>query len=108
MQKNIKYMDIYVSEIIKKYGLTQQKVADMMGVSLQNIKYISSKKSPKPTIKTLERLAEIIGCDPREFFFDPRVSPFSNVFKIDKPEKVISTFVSNETGKKYKIVEIEE
>lgn len=97
-------MDLYISETIKKYGLTQQKVAERMGVSLQTIK--STLYNKNPTLATLVRFAEAIDCDPREFFYNPKVDDFTNVFKSDK--KVISTFTSNETGKKYKIVEIEE
>lgn len=89
-------MEVYISDVIKKYGLTQQKVAERMGLSLQNIRKIASCQRAKPTISTLERIAEAIGCDPLEFFYDPK----------SKKERVVSTFTDTETGKKYKIVEI--
>ena len=100
-------MELFLSEVIKKYGYTQQTVADKMGVSLQNVKNVIYNKNP--TLSTLERIAEALGCDAREFFFNPKVS--HEEIPISKPEKsenVVYTLINNKTGKKYKIVEIEE
>ena len=97
-------MELFISEVIKHYGLSQQSVADKSGVSLQNLKNIIYKN--KPTISTLEKFANAIGCEIGEFFYNPLSK--ENPFYSERKEKVVSVFTINETGKKYKIVEIDE
>lgn len=56
-----------IRSIIKQKGYTIEQVADMMGISrvtlMQNI-------SRNPTISTLRRVADALGCKVSDFFQD--------------------------------------
>lgn len=52
---------------IKNHGFTQEGVAEAMGISrIGLVKNLTG----NPTIKTLERIAEVIGCRVGDFFLD--------------------------------------
>lgn len=61
------FMDI--KRVIKEKGYSVEQVAKEMGVSrvtlFQNI-------NRNPTIKTLQRIADVIKCDVSEFFLDEK------------------------------------
>lgn len=50
----------------KKYGLTQQKLAEMAGVDYKHIQLLESKNPPAARIDTLEKLAKAFGVDSAE------------------------------------------
>lgn len=56
-----------VKSIIKQRGWTMEAVAEQMGVTRVTL---SQTLSRNPTIKTLERIAEVIGCRVGDFFLD--------------------------------------
>lgn len=95
-------MKLYITAVLKKYNKKQQEIADALGISLQSVRQAVYRNTI--SFSTLEKYASVVGCDVREFFFDPNSqdNPFSGNAK---SEKVVSTFISN--GSKYKIVEIE-
>lgn len=71
-----------VSKVIKKYGLTLQEVADRLEVKRKNstgtMNVASLKqligKDANPTIGTLKRIADVVGCNWIEFFDDEQTS----------------------------------
>jgi len=42
----------------KKYGLTQEELAEKADISYKNIQYLESKNPTCPSLKTLEKLAK--------------------------------------------------
>ena len=58
-----------ISKVIKKYGKTIQDVADAMGKSRSTI---ANTIANNPTIDTLRKIADVLGCDVVEFFDDER------------------------------------
>lgn len=79
-----------IKSVIKGKGYTLNSVADMMGVNRVSF---SQTISNNPTIKTLRRIADIIGCDIADFFEDERRGSTERVFTC-------------ECGRKYRIEEI--
>lgn len=52
---------------IKKHGFTLEKVANEMGISKGSF---STATKGNPTIKTLRKIANVLGCSVTEFFED--------------------------------------
>lgn len=56
-----------VKAVIKEKGWTQEKVASKMGISRITL---AQNLARNPTINTLQRIANVIGCNVGEFFKD--------------------------------------
>lgn len=56
-----------VRSIIKEKGWTIEKVASEMGI---NRVTLSQNLSGNPTVKTLQRIADVVGCKVGDFFRD--------------------------------------
>ena len=56
-----------IKTIVKEKGFTLEKVAAEMGI---NRVTLSQALSRNPTIKTLQRIADVIGCKVGDFFSD--------------------------------------
>ena len=97
-------MELQILQVIKKYGYTVEYVANKMGISRFTLR--NTIQNGNPTISTLEKISDAIGCDFFEFFGIARNN--KNEVSEKKHEKIFSTFVAQETGKIYKIVEIED
>lgn len=61
-----------VKGIVKKQGFTLERVASEMGVTRVTL---SQTLSRNPTVKTLQRIADIIGCKVGDFFADDITTP---------------------------------
>ena len=61
-------MEFNIKNTIKKYGLTSVEVANRMGISKTAISFMIN---GNPTVESLERIADAIGCDVTEFFVKP-------------------------------------
>ena len=61
-----------VKGIIKKQGFTLERVASEMGVTRVTL---SQTLSRNPTVKTLQRIADIIGCKVGDFFAEDITTP---------------------------------
>ena len=57
-----------VKTIIKEKGYTIEQVAKKMGVTRVTL---SQNLSRNPTIKTLQKIADVIGCKVGDFFIEP-------------------------------------
>ena len=58
-----------VKKIIREKGFTIAQVAKKMGVTDMSL-YQTLDGTPNPTVKTLQRIAEVIGCNVGDFFLD--------------------------------------
>ena len=58
-----------IKKVIKERGYTIEDVAKKMGISRVTL---SQNMSRNPTIGTLERIANAIGCDVSEFFIEKK------------------------------------
>ena len=56
-----------IKSIIKQKGLTMEGVAERMGI---NRVTLSQMLSGNPTMSTLQRIADALGCKVGEFFLD--------------------------------------
>ncbi len=56
-----------IKGIIKQKGLTMEEVAERMGISRVTL---SQTLSGNPTMSTLQRIADALGCKVGEFFLD--------------------------------------
>lgn len=56
-----------VKNIIKEKGWTQERVAKEMGITRVTL---SQSLSGNPTVNTLRRIADVIGCSVGDFFRD--------------------------------------
>ena len=56
-----------IKSLIKQKGLTMEEVAERMGVSRVTL---SQTLSGNPTMSTLQRIADALGCKVGEFFLD--------------------------------------
>ena len=56
-----------IKSIIKQKGLTMEEVAEQMGISRVTL---SQTLSGNPTMSTLQRIADALGCKVGEFFLD--------------------------------------
>lgn len=65
--KYSKNMALNIKRVLKERGLTAMQVAERMGVT--NVA-LSQHMNGNPSVQTLERIAQAIGCDVAELF-DP-------------------------------------
>lgn len=73
LQRNTKITTIMdIKRVIHAHGLRVMDVADAMGV---NRVTLANTINGNPTVKTLERIAAIVGCDVAEFFTATATAP---------------------------------
>ena len=58
---------LQIKEALKKRGLTQNELADRMGINRVSLSRILSNKNDM-RISTIKKIADAIGCDVSEFF----------------------------------------
>ena len=76
-----------IKKVIKERGYTIEEVAKKMGISRVTL---SQNMSRNPTIGTLERIANAIGCKVVDFFQDEQ-SPFSAIVKYNGELKEVTS-----------------
>lgn len=64
-----KIMDIakQVRKQATQHGMMLQDIAEKLNMSAQNLSY---RLNGNPTISTLQKIADVIGCDVKDFFCD--------------------------------------
>ena len=70
-----------VKKIIKQKGYTIEQVAEKMGVTRVTL---TQNLSRNPTINTLQRVADAIGCKVGDFFLDEIIADSSNTITCPK------------------------
>ncbi len=77
LQSNIKIIHMDVKSIIKEKGWTIERVAAEMGITRVTL---SQNLSRNPTVNTLQRIANVIGCNVGDFFRDEvETHPTTNI-----------------------------
>jgi len=61
-------MDLRIKEVIKERGMTITELADKMGINRVNL---SNMVNGNPTVETLNKIADAIGCPVTELFEQP-------------------------------------
>lgn len=61
------YIKMNIKQTIKEKGYTLERVAEEMGI---NRVTLSQSLAGNPTIRTLQRIADILGCSVADFFKD--------------------------------------
>lgn len=61
-----------VKRVIKEKGYTLERVASAMGITRVTL---TQNLSRNPTVKTLQKIADVIGCSVGDFFSDEVSSP---------------------------------
>lgn len=67
-------MDLRIKEVIKEKGMTITELADKMGINRVNL---SSMVNGNPTVETLNKIADAIGCPVTELFEQPKKNSLS-------------------------------
>lgn len=62
-------MDLRIKEVIKERGMTITELADKMGINRVNL---SNMVNGNPTVETLNKIADAIGCPVIELFEQPK------------------------------------
>ena len=58
---------MYIKDILKQRGLTQNELAERLGINRVSLSRILSNKNDM-RVSTIRKIAEAIGCDVAEFF----------------------------------------
>ena len=61
-------MDLRIKEVIKERGMTITELADKMGINRVNL---SNMVNGNPTVETLNKIADAIGCPVTELLEQP-------------------------------------
>lgn len=73
-----------IKELLKEKGLTQQELADMVGVSYQSMK--QTLNAPSVTTSTLEKIATALNVPMWQLFVSPEeVQPKKDVLSLTCP-----------------------
>lgn len=69
MYQNLKKMKAYIKDILTQKGMTQQDLADLLGVSRPSVSATIS----RPSFPTLERIAAALDVEPWQLLAPPSV-----------------------------------
>lgn len=67
-----------IREIRKSKGITQEQLAEMLGIGTANISYIENGKFA-PSMENFEKLVEIFGVEPYELYKFPQKKTTSDI-----------------------------
>ncbi|WP_294590367.1 helix-turn-helix transcriptional regulator [uncultured Phocaeicola sp.] len=67
-------MNLRIKDVIKEKGMTITELADKMGINRVNL---SSMVNGNPTVETLNKIADAIGCPVTELFEQPKKNSLS-------------------------------
>lgn len=67
-------MELIIKEVIKEKGMTITELADKMGINRVNL---SNMVNGNPTVETLNKIADAIGCPVTELFEQPKTGTAS-------------------------------
>ena len=87
-----------VKNVIKEKGFTLEKVANELGITRVTLSQNLSRNS---TVKTLQKIAKVIGCNVGNFFDDEEIKEAWFAFLLDIPQKKLDLLL--ELKKSYKV-----
>lgn len=62
-------MKVDIKRTLQLYGVTQQAIVDVLGISRQTLNYHLNRGS-NIDVATLQKIADIVGCSVEEFFYE--------------------------------------
>lgn len=62
-------MKVDIKRTLQAYGMTQQAIVDVLGISRQTLNYHINRGS-NIEVATLQKIADIVGCKVDEFFYE--------------------------------------
>lgn len=88
-----KLLGLRIKEYRKSFHMTQEKLAELVGIGTPNISYIETGKFA-PSVETLEKLSEIFGIKPYELYMfehfkSPKDLKKELITALDKDEKLL-------------------
>lgn len=78
-----------IKEIRKHRGITQEQLAEMVGIGTSNISYIETGKFA-PSIENFEKIVKALNVEPYELYM------FNPIKSIDNMKKEIKTAIEDE------------
>lgn len=78
-----------IKEIRKHRGITQEQLAEMVGIGTSNISYIETGKFA-PSIENFEKIVNALNVEPYELYM------FNPIKSIDEMKKEIKTAIEDE------------
>ena len=89
--RNIKQLlGARIREIRKKNKLTQEKLAELVGIGTPNISYIETGRF-EPSMDTLEKISDVLGVYPYELYMFEHLKT-----KEDMQEEIINAIKTND------------
>lgn len=73
-----KLLGLKIKEYRKSCNMTQEQLAERVGIGTPNISYIENGKF-SPSVETLEKLADIFGIKPYELYMFEHLKPASEL-----------------------------
>lgn len=84
-----------IKKIRKKQGITQEKLAEMIGIEVPSLSNIETGKF-SPSTETLQKLSQVLNVKPWEFFYveDVTIEEMKKEIKssINKNQKLVKLF----------------
>ncbi len=74
MQELKKSLGRQIQKIRKRQKLTQEKLAELIGIEVPSMSNIETGKYA-PSIETLQKLSEVLDAKPWEFYYFDEISP---------------------------------
>ena len=74
MQELKKSLGRQIQKIRKRQKLTQEKLAELIGIEVPSMSNIETGKYA-PSIETLQKLSEVVDAKPWEFYYFDEISP---------------------------------
>lgn len=78
MNKIKKLLGLRIREIRKSKGITQEQLAEKVGIGTSNISYIETGKFA-PSIESFEKIAEVLQVEPYELYMFSPLKPTEEI-----------------------------
>ena len=89
MQELKKSLGRQIQKIRKRQKLTQEKLAELIGIEVPSLSNIETGKYA-PSIETLQKLSEVLNVKPWEFYY------FEDVSNAEMKQELIKAFDENQ------------
>ncbi len=75
-----KLLGLRIKEIRKSLNMTQERLAELVGIGTPNISYIENGKFA-PSVDTLEKMAKVMNVKPYEFYMFDHLDDIDSIKK---------------------------
>lgn len=93
MSRIKRLLGLRIKELRKARGLTQEKLAELVGIGTSNISYIETGKYA-PSSESFEKIVEALGVEPYQLYMFSPLKPAAEIKKelqaaMDKDEELL-------------------